>query len=112
LWPELDVSDEDVMIEKSRFSAFSANASPLHAELQKRSIDTVIITGTLTNCCCESTARDAMQHNYRVLMVTDGNAALSDAEHEATLYSLGFIFADLHSTDELVEQLAKERLPA
>jgi len=33
------------------------------------------ITGTLTNCCCESTARDAMQLNYRVLIPADANAA-------------------------------------
>lgn len=112
LWPELDVAEDDLVIEKSRFSAFANNASSLHQELQARGIDTVLITGTLTNCCCESTARDAMQHNYRVIMVTDGNAALSDAEHEATLFTLGFIFADLHSTSELVEALAKPRQPA
>ena len=105
LWPELDVRPEDAVIEKCRFSAFTPGASGLDALLRGRGIDTVIVTGTLTNCCCESTARDAMQLNYRVLMAADANAALSDEAHAATLHILAMVFADLHSTDELVELL-------
>ena len=67
--------------------------------------DTVLITGTLTNCCCESTARDAMQHNYRVLVAADANAALTDAEHAATLHTMAFVFADLYDTDEVLALL-------
>lgn len=105
LWPELDVRPEDAVIEKCRFSAFTPGASGLDAMLRGLGIDTVIITGTLTNCCCESTARDAMQLNYRVLVAADANAALSDGEHAATLHIMAMVFADLHSTDELVELL-------
>lgn len=108
-WPTLDVRPDDLVIDKHRFSAFTADASPLHAELQARGIDTLLITGTLTNCCCETNARDAMQLNYNVIMVADANAALSDEEHAATLHILGFVFADLNSTEELVERL---RVPA
>ena len=103
LWPELDVRAEDAVIEKLRFSAFTPGASGLDAMLRGLGIDTVIVSGTLTNCCCESTARDAMQLNYRVLIAADANAALSDAEHSATLQIMAMVFADLHSTGELVE---------
>ena len=106
LWPELDVRGEDAVIEKCRFSAFTPGASGLDALLRGLGIDTVIVTGTLTNCCCESTARDAMQLNYRVLVAADANAALSDEEHAATLHIMAMVFADLHSTEELVELLA------
>lgn len=105
LWPELDVRPEDAVIEKCRFSAFTPGASGLDAMLRGLGIDTVIVTGTLTNCCCESTARDAMQLNYRVLVAADANAALSDEEHAAALHIMGMVFADLHSTGELVELL-------
>jgi ureidoacrylate peracid hydrolase len=105
LWPTLEVEDGDVEIEKVRFSAFTPGASGLDALLRERGIDTVIVTGTLTNCCCESTARDAMQLNYRVLIAADANAALSDEEHAATLHIMAMIFADLYSADELVELL-------
>lgn len=106
-WPTLDVQDVDTVIDKHRFSGFTPGTCSLHEALKARNIDTVLITGTLTNCCCESTARDAMQHNYRVLMVNDANAALSDEEHAATLHNMAFIFADLYSTDEIVGLLRR-----
>jgi len=108
-WPALEITEDDLVIDKSRFSAFTANASTLDQVLQTRGIDTLLITGTLTNCCCETNARDAMQLNYRVVMVPDANAALSDAEHAATLHIMALVFADLYSTDELV---ALVRAPA
>lgn len=103
-WPGLDVAAGDIVIDKSRFSAFTAQ-SALHDALQARAIDTLVITGTLTNCCCETNARDAMQMNYRVIMVPDANAALSDEEHAASLHILAMVFADLRSTEEMVSLL-------
>lgn len=105
LWPSLNVSDSDLVIEKQRFSGFTPGTCALHEALQSRGIDTLIVSGTLTNCCCESTVRDAMQLNYKVLMVADANAALTDEEHEAALYSLGWIFADLCDTGDLIVRL-------
>jgi ureidoacrylate peracid hydrolase len=106
LWPGLDIRPEDAVVAKHRFSAFTEGTSGLDALLRQHGIDTVIVTGTLTNCCCESTARDAMQLNYRVLIAADGNAALTDEEHAATLHIMAFAFADLHSAGELVELLS------
>ena len=79
----------------------------MHQILQDRGIDTLIVTGTVTNCCCESTARDAMQLNYKVIFVSDGNAALSDAEHNATLNNMCALFADVMSTEEVVSALTR-----
>lgn len=105
LWSGLDVADRDLVVDKHRFSAFTHGTCALPVILRERGIETVIISGTLTNCCCESTARDAMQHDYRVIMAADANAALSDEEHAATLKILAFVFADLRSSEELVEML-------
>ncbi len=102
LMPALTVRPDDLKVPKSRFSAFVPGSSDLHAILQARGIDTVIITGTVTNCCCESAARDAMQLDYKVIFVADGTAALSDADHNATLNNMVSIFADVMMTDELV----------
>jgi ureidoacrylate peracid hydrolase len=102
LWPQLEVRDEDLQVNKGRFAAFIPGTCALHQILQDRGIDTLIVTGTLTNCCCESTARDAMQLNYKVIFVSDANAALSDAEHNATLNNMCALFADVMSTDEVV----------
>lgn len=102
LWPGLDVQSDDLIVDKTRFGAFVPGSSQLHDILQERGIDTLIITGTATNVCCELTARDAMQMNYKVIFVADGNAALSDAEHNATLNNMIGLFADVMTTEEVV----------
>ena len=112
LWPELDVTAQDLVVEKRRFSAFIPGASALHDTLQRRGIDTLIITGTLTNCCCESTARDAQQMNYRILFISDGTAAQSQAAHDATLENMRILFGDVLSTDEVLSQITNARTPA
>ena len=106
LWPALDVRSEDAVVEKHRFSGFTPGTSDLDAHLKARGIDTLIISGTLTNCCCESTARDAMQLNYKVIIACDACAALTDEAHAGTLDSMALIFADLRSVAELEEMLA------
>jgi ureidoacrylate peracid hydrolase len=107
LWPELDLQPNDLVVQKTRFGAFVPGSSDLHEILQARGVDTLIITGTATNVCCESTARDAMQMNYKVIFVADGNAASTDAEHNATLSNMAAIFADVMTADEVVGCLAK-----
>ncbi|HVN44772.1 MAG TPA: cysteine hydrolase [Steroidobacteraceae bacterium] len=107
LWPELEVAESDQIVEKTRFGAFVPGASTLHELLQIHHIDTLIITGTLTNCCCESTARDAMQMNYKVIFVSDANAALTDAAHNATLENMAMLFADVMTTDEVLTAVTR-----
>ena len=53
LWPDLDVRPEDEIVRKYRFSAFLPGASDLPYRLRSRGFDTVLITGTVTNVCCE-----------------------------------------------------------
>ncbi|HWJ76115.1 MAG TPA: cysteine hydrolase [Kaistia sp.] len=106
LWPELDVGDSDLVVDKTRFSALIPGTCDMDQMLKARGIDTLIITGTLTNCCCESTARDALQMGYNVIFVTDGNATLSDEEHNATLISMSAIFADVMDTERLLGLIA------
>jgi ureidoacrylate peracid hydrolase len=106
LWPALDVQPGDWIVDKTRYSAFVPGCCDLDEMLRKAGIETLIITGTLTNCCCESTARDAMQRDYRVIFVADGNAALNDAEHNATLGNMAALFADVMLTAEVLESCA------
>jgi len=108
LYDGLDVQPADLRVEKSRFSAFIQGSSDLDRQLRARGIDTVIVTGTVTNTCCESTARDAMMLNYKTVMVSDANAAATDDEHNATLANMLRIFGDVMSTDEVIERLVPE----
>jgi ureidoacrylate peracid hydrolase len=107
LWHELEVLPGDLKVLKRRFGAFVPGSSELHDILQARNIDTIIVTGTATNVCCESTARDAMMMNYKVIFVSDGNATSNDDEHNAALGNMLAMFADVMSTDEVVGYLGQ-----
>jgi len=108
LWAELDARPEDLTVQKTRFSAFIQGSSNLEAVLRARGIDTVIVTGTVTNVCCESTARDAMMRNFRTIMVTDANAANSDERHNQSLIAFYLKFGDIIPTEMVVSLLSAE----
>ena len=80
-------------------------SSNLQELLDERGIDTLIIVGTLTNVCCESTARDAMMLNYRVVMVDDANATITEAAHRASLDNVAMFFGDVQTTEQVVAML-------
>jgi ureidoacrylate peracid hydrolase len=107
LWPDLDVRPEDEIVDKYRYSGFLPGTSMLADRLRGRGFDTVLITGTVTNVCCESSARDAAMLNFRTVMVSDGNSALSQAEHDAALTAFYNVFGDVMDTDMLVAALSR-----
>ncbi len=107
LWPMLDVKTEDAQMVKKRYSAFIQGSSDIEAFLNVRGIDSVLIAGTATNICCESTARDAMMLNFRAVMVSDALAAYSDAEHAAALMNFYSVFGDVQTIDETIASLAR-----
>jgi ureidoacrylate peracid hydrolase len=106
LWPTLDVGPSDLIIDKTRFSGFVPGTCRLDDELKTRGIDTLIVTGTLTNVCCESTARDAMMLDYKVVLLSDCTAALSDEEQRATLENIIQQFGDVMTADDVLQLLA------
>jgi ureidoacrylate peracid hydrolase len=110
LWPGLDVQPQDEIVKKYRYSAFMPGTSDLPERLRARGFDTVLITGTVTNVCCESSARDANMTNFRTIMVSDGNAAATQEEHDAALTAFYNIFGDVMDTDMIIERL--QRSPA
>ncbi len=104
-WRELDIAPGDLRVTKNRYSALIAGASDLGTLLKKRGIDTLLIAGTKTNVCCESTARDAMMLDYKVVLLCDCTAALSDEEHLATLENVIQQFGDVMTADDALALL-------
>jgi nicotinamidase-related amidase len=102
---DLEVRDEDLISEKTRFSALVQGSSDLHDQLQARGIENVLVGGTLTNMCCESTARDAMMIGYRAIMVEDCNASRNREDHIVGLTSVYQSFGDVRSTDDVIENV-------
>lgn len=102
LWPALAHEPGDLFVEKPGPSAFLPGYSPLPELLRARGIDTVLIAGTVTNVCCESSARDASATGFRVIMVADANAARRDQDHNATLHTVYRTFGDVRPTTEVL----------
>jgi ureidoacrylate peracid hydrolase len=110
LHSDLDRRPQDITITKRRASAFHAYAqSDLKEILDRAVIDTLIVTGCVTNGCCETTARDAHGFNYKVIFVSDGTAAMSDEEHNAALLNLQIYFADVQTSSQVVAVIDRAR---
>lgn len=112
IWPELTVDPRDWIVRKNRFSAFLPGACDLSDRLKEANIDSVLIAGTLTNVCCESSARDAAMQDFKVVMVDDANACHTDDAHIATLSTIIQSFGDVRSTRDLVDMMAAARTMA
>jgi nicotinamidase-related amidase len=101
----LDIHPEDQTVFKRRFSPFVQGSSNILDVLRARNIENLIVTGTLTNMCCESAARDAMMLDYKVVMVSDANGARYPEDHLNGLTSFYQSFGDVRDTNEVVGEL-------
>ena len=105
VWKDLTVDQRDITVIKNRYSALISGSSSLERVLRNLGIDTILIAGTKTNICCESTARDGMMLDFKIVMVEDCCAALSDDEHQATLESIIQQFGDVRTSESILEIL-------
>ena len=105
----LDVAADDLIVNKTRYGAF--HGTDLAQLLRQRGIDTVIVSGIATNICCETTAREASQHDFRVVFLNDGtatkemNGVSAQDLQRATVASIGMVFAQIATISEVSERL-------
>lgn len=112
LAPGLDARPEDPRVVKRCYSALVPGSSTLHEVLQARGIETVLVGGTVTNVCCESTARDAMMMDYATVMVEDALSAVTPEEHVQSLHNWMLFFGDVLPVAGVVERLVAAPVPA
>jgi len=105
LYRTLEPKSEDLYVRKIKFSALVGESSNLDRVLREHGIEILLIAGTKTNVCCESTARDASMMEYRVAMLSDANATLTDEEHAAALNCFQVSFGDVMTVDEALARL-------
>ena len=109
LHPALVIDERDVLLEKPHFGAF--HGTNLDQQLRARGIDTVVVAGIETNVCCETTAREAMVRDFRVLFMSDGTTTggvpgLSVEEVQtASLATVGMFFAQVLTVDEMIDRI-------
>ena len=104
--PALAVAPGDLAVEKTARSAWFPGSSALPALLAERGVDTLLVTGTVTNVCVEHTVRDASSAGLRVVLVADACAAMRDRDHNATLHVVYWSYGDVRPTDEVLALLA------
>jgi ureidoacrylate peracid hydrolase len=102
--PELKPMPGEKVVFKHRYSAFYD--TDLDTVLRCLKVEDVVVTGTLTNLCCESTARDAYYRDYRVFFPADGTGSIDEEMHVASLLNLAFGFAYVTTADAISAQLS------
>jgi nicotinamidase-related amidase len=104
---ELKPRPGDQIVVKHRYDAFyNTNLELLLKNIRGMGVvDTVIITGTVTNVCCESTARAAFMRDYKVVFVSDGCGAFDAEAHRATLNNIRRFFGRVLDTEAVLKAL-------
>ena len=121
IYEELAPQEGELVIKKHRYSAFYN--TDLETQLRNRGIETLIITGTVTNMCCESTARDAQFRDYNVIFVSDATGTMDHPDlgagsmtaeevQKATLTSLSLCIAEIASTQQVIDKLENSKVIA
>ena len=94
----LEPPDDDYRVPKRRYSGFYE--TDLDLRLRELRIETLILTGVVTNICVRSTAHDAFFRGYDVIVVKDCVAATSDREQESSLYDIDTHFGTVTGLQE------------
>ena len=109
LWHDLEVDADDIRMPKNRYSALIPGASQLERLLRSAGIDNLILAGTKTNVCVESTGRDAVMLDFNVVLVSDCGAAVTAKEHLSTLETFIMQFGDVMTKDEVVATVRRRK---
>ncbi|HET6746811.1 MAG TPA: cysteine hydrolase [Candidatus Saccharimonadales bacterium] len=107
IWPELEYRTDDIRVTKRGHSAFFPGKSDLHQRLQAEGVESILIVGAVTNVCCEASARDAAELQYKVTLISDALIGWSEEQSQATFATFFRCYGDVRPSVEMV-QLIKE----
>lgn len=105
--PDLAPMPGEKIIFKHRYSAFYN--TDLETVLRCLKAEDIVVSGVMTNMCCESTARDAYYRDYRVFFPADGTGTISEEMHLASLLNLAFGIAYVTTGDAIMRQFPSTR---
>lgn len=114
IYKEIAPRPGDIVIEKRRYSAF--HGTDLEMILRNKEIDTLIITGGATDCCCLATAIEAQERDFKVVFMSDLTATFEKQTSDGSFISveeiqrvictiLGVIAAQIMEADELIKNI-------
>ena len=100
---EIAPAAQDIVVLKQKPSAF--HEAPMMSYLNLLKADSVIVTGTTTSGCVRATAVDAFSHNFHVSVVEDACFDRSDVSHAVSLLDLHAKYADVHTSDAIIDYI-------
>lgn len=107
---ELRPQPKDLIVEKYGYGAF--HGTPLNDMLRTHGVESLVVTGTVTQICVEETAREAFHHGYRTTMVSDAVSSFDAELHAATLKNFAMKFGWVRTADEVIKDLGAARMAA
>ncbi|KPY41481.1 Isochorismatase family protein [Pseudomonas syringae pv. primulae] len=104
----------DVIIDKLFYSGF--HNTDLDTVLRARDVDTLIVCGTVTNVCCETTIRDGVHREYKVIALSDANAAMdypdvgfgavsAEEVQRISLTTIAYEFGEVTTTADVIQRI-------
>jgi nicotinamidase-related amidase len=102
---ELKPDDRDFVIQKNTSGTFISTR--LDSFLRNMEIETVLVSGVVTNFCVHSTAREASDYGFQVVIVDDCCAAWSPEIHNATLKSFGLMYGFIMTMEKLMKKILR-----
>jgi len=100
---ELTPLEQELVIDKNASSPF--NGTGVDQLLRNLGLDTLILTGMATDMCVETTARDAADRGYNVIVVEDATATFFHRHHLAALSAMARVYTQIQSTDQVLQSL-------
>lgn len=107
--PQIEPEQDDKVIPKHRYSAFYN--TDLETILRCLKIEDLVISGVMTNICCESTTREAYFRDYRTFFLADATATSTEEMHLASLLNLAYGFSYVTTAEEIIRRIAAIHLP-
>ncbi|WP_375466279.1 isochorismatase family protein [uncultured Methylobacterium sp.] len=113
--PALAPRPGDIVVDKLFYSGF--HNTDLDTILRARDVDTIVVCGTVTNVCCETTIRDAVHREYKVVALADACAAMpypdlgwgalsAEEVHRVSLTTIAYEFGEVTSTSDILARIA------
>jgi nicotinamidase-related amidase len=102
---DIEPLPNEKVIYKHRYSAFYN--TDLETVLRCLKVEDLVISGIMTNLCCESTARDAYYRDFRVFFLADSTGSINEEMHLASLLNLAYGFSFLTTANDITQELYK-----
>ena len=102
---ELKPCEGEPVVVKKGFGGFASTT--LDTILRNKGITTCVVVGVTTCVCVSNTVRGGVEHNYRMLLVSDAVAEVSRDTHDSELKTMGRVFADVKTTDEVIQLFSR-----